>query len=121
MLEHHQALELSPASPAVPMMGAPPEESHEIVTGTTRAHTSSPRTLPGNTDHADIVHLPDTRGAGPPVRVGGSDVHRTGSFRDGDPRSARIPARRRWHDHRRNAVKLIKTEAYENGNREREP
>jgi hypothetical protein len=43
-----------------------PEETHEIVTGTTRAHTSSPRTLPGNTDHADIVHLPDTRGAGSP-------------------------------------------------------
>jgi len=61
------------------------EEAHEIVTGTTRAHTSSPRTVPGNTDHADIVHLPDTRGARPPLRVGGSDIHRTGSFSRGWP------------------------------------
>jgi hypothetical protein len=33
------------------------EEANEIGTGTMRAHTSSPRTVLGNTDHADIVDL----------------------------------------------------------------
>ena len=45
------------------------EEAHEIVTGTTRAHQLT-QDLPGNTDHADIVHLPDTRGAGLSVSRG---------------------------------------------------
>ena len=60
------------------------EEAHEIWTGPMRAHTSSPRTLPGTTDLADIVNVPGTRGTGPPVREGGSDIHHTGSFRDSD-------------------------------------
>ena len=47
MLEHHHALELSPLHLPVPEVGGSPEETHEIVTGTTRAHTSSPRTRRG--------------------------------------------------------------------------
>jgi len=79
------------------------EEAHEIWTGPMRAHTSSPRTIPGTTDLADIVNLPGTRGTGPPVREGGSDIHHTGSFRDSDPWSARTRSHRWCGDHRWNA------------------
>jgi len=89
VLEHYHALELRPLRLPVPMVGGTPEEAHEIVTGTTRAHqlTQDP---PGK--HRSRGHRPLAGYARNwlSLRVGGPQIHRTGSFRDGDPRSTRI-------------------------------
>ena len=83
-----------------------------------RAHTSSPRTLLGNTDHADIVHLPDTRGADPPfARVDPiSTTQDRFATANHDPHASVLIGDAGITGGTR--VKLIKTEDYENGNRE---